>query len=252
MNKPQINIDNHAKNYIEEISKKNSLESILSSLRRKQVLISVNKYNHKNILEIGCGLDPLYPYVHGWNSYAIVVPGIEFFDALKASNLYNVDIYNGYLEDIYEELLGNEFDYIFLSGVLHQVPNLQIFLKAINQLSSCDTVVHINVPNAYSFHRLLAMEIGYINNIFEKSETNTRLQVRWVFDKNSLYKVVQDNGFEVLDFGTYFIKLFTNEQMEKLINLGVFEKDLLLGLENMVKYLPDMGCEMFVNIRLKS
>jgi len=252
MNKRQINIDNHVKNYIDEISKENSLESVLSSLRKKQVLLSMNKYNHKNILEIGCGLDPLYPYVDSWNSYTIVEPGIEFLDTVKRSNLYNINIHNGFLEDVYEELLENEFDYIFLSGVLHHVPNLQIFLKAINQLSSCDTVVHINVPNAYSFHRLLAMEMGFINNIYEKSETNTRLQVKWIFDKDSLYKVVQNNGFDVLDFGTYFIKLFTNEQMEKLTNLGIFGKDLLQGLENMVKYLPDMGCEMFVNIRRKN
>jgi|WetSurMetagenome_2_1015567.scaffolds.fasta_scaffold07900_2 SAM-dependent methyltransferase len=252
MNKSQINIDNHVKNYIEEISKENSLESVFSGLRKKQVLISMNKYKHNNILEIGCGLDPLYPHINGWKSYTIVEPGTDFLKALKGSNLYNVNIYNGFLEDVYKELLENKFDYIFLSGVLHHVPNLQIFLKAISQLCSCDTVVHINVPNAYSFHRLLAMEMGYINNIFEKSETNTRLQVKWVFNKDSLYKVVQNSGFEVLDFGTYFIKLFTNEQMEKVIDLDIFEKDILQGLENMVKYLPDMGCEMFVNIRRKN
>jgi SAM-dependent methyltransferase len=252
MNKPHIDIERHAKSYIEELSKSHSLESVLSNMRKKQVILSINKYKHNNILEIGCGLNPLYPYVDGWKSYTIVEPGNEFLDALKGINLYNVNIYNGFLEDVYEELLENDFDYIFLSGVLNQVPNLQIFLKAINQLCKSDTVIHINVPNAYSFHRLLALEMGYINNIFEKSQANTRHQVKWVFDKDSLYKVVQNSGFEVLDFGTYFIKLFTNEQMEKVIDLGIFEKDLLQGLENMVKYLPDMGSEMFVNIRLKN
>lgn len=252
MNKPHIDIERHARTYIEELLKIHSFESVLSNMRKKQVLLSMNKYKYNNILEIGCGLNPLYPYVNGWKSYTIVEPGTEFLDGLKGQNSYNINIYNGFLEDVYEELLNNEFDYIFLSGVLNQVPNLQIFFKAMGKLCNSDTIVHINVPNAYSFHRLLALEMGYISNIFEKSESNNKHQVKWIFDKDSLYEVVQNNGFEVLDFGTYFIKLFTNEQMEKLTDLGIFEKDLLQGLENMVKYLPDMGCEMFVNIRLKN
>jgi len=92
--------------------------------------------------------------------------------------------------------------------------------------------------------------MGYIKEIFERSETNLRLQVKWVFDKDSLYQLVQESGYEVINFGTYMIKPFTNEQMEKMIGSGIINEDIIQGLEGMVKYMPDLGSEMFVNLRI--
>ena len=45
-----------------------------------------------------------------------------------------------------------------------------------------NTYVYINVPNANSIHRLIAMEIGIIENIFAKSERNKYLNQKEIFD----------------------------------------------------------------------
>jgi 2-polyprenyl-3-methyl-5-hydroxy-6-metoxy-1,4-benzoquinol methylase len=251
MNKRHIDADEFIKKYIDEFSGTFSLESILSDMRKKQVLKAMEKYKHENILEIGCGLNPLYSHIDGYKKYTIVEPGKDFTKALKGQESHNISVINGFIEDIYEILPKNEFDFIFLSGVLHQAPQPSTILKALKHLCKEDTVVHINIPNASSFHRLLALEMGYIDTIFEKSESNVRLQANWVFDKDSLYKLVQENGFEVADFGTYFLKILTNKQIEKLIELDIVGKELIRGLERIVKYLPEMGCEMFVNLRIK-
>lgn len=251
MTKPHIDIDEFTKNYLDEHSRSFSFESILSNSRRKQALNSIWKYKHKNILEIGCGLNPLYPYIADYEKYTIVEPGTKFLETIMDDGFPNVIILNGFLEDIYQDLLGERFDFIVLSSVLHIAPQPSIILKAISQICTESTIVHISVPNAYSFHRLLALEMGYIDTIFEKSETNAKSQANWVFDRNSLQRIVQENGFEVLDFGTFFLKFFTNSQMEKVIDSGIVGEGILQGLENMVKYLPDMGCEMFVDLRLK-
>jgi len=253
MSQSKLNIDSHAENYIEELSRDSSFEAVLSKARKRQVLRSMRLYKHSNILEIGCGLNPLFPCISDYKKYIIVEPSKEFAEFAESIDKKGKDVLviNGFLEDVISECGGQSFDFIFLSGVLHQVPQPESLLRTLYGLCGRDSVVHINVPNAFSFHRLLAVEMAYIETIFEKSETNAKLQVNWIFDKDSLIRLVQENEFDVLDFGTYFIKLFTNEQMEKLIAEDILKKDVINGLENMIKYMPDMGCEMFVNLRAK-
>jgi 2-polyprenyl-3-methyl-5-hydroxy-6-metoxy-1,4-benzoquinol methylase len=253
MRQSKINIDLHADNYIEELSKDSSFEAVLSNARKRQVLRSMRLYKHSNILEIGCGLNPLFPYINDYKKYIIVEPSKEFAEFARNIDKKGRDVLviNGFLEDVISECRGQSFDFIFLSGVLHQVPQPKSLLRTLHGLCSRDSVVHINVPNAFSFHRLLAVEMGYIETIFEKSETNAKLQVNWIFDKDRLIQLVQENKFEVLNFGTYFIKLFTNEQIEKIIATNILKKDVINGLENMIKYMPDMGCEMFVNLKAR-
>jgi 2-polyprenyl-3-methyl-5-hydroxy-6-metoxy-1,4-benzoquinol methylase len=253
MRQSRINIDSHADNYIEELAKDSSFEAVLSNARKKQVLSSMLLYKHSNILEIGCGLNPLFPYIQNYKKYTIVEPSKEFAEFARKIDKKGRDILvlNGFLEDVVSDFGDQTFDFIFLSGVLHHVSQPESLLRTLHSLCSRDSIVHISVPNAFSFHRLLAVEMGYIKTIFEKSETNAKLQVNWIFDKDRLIQLVQENGFEVLDFGTYFIKLFTNDQMEKIIAANILKKEVVDGLEKMIKYMPDMGCEMFVNLRIK-
>jgi len=254
MSKKQIDVDLHAANYMAELSREQSFEAILSNSRKKQVLESMKRFKHDNILEIGCGLSPLFPDIKNYQNYTIVEPNKNFCEIIyycyKTDK--NVTILNGFLEEVVGGLGHQKFDFIFMSGVLHQVSNPNDFLCVLHNLCGLDTVVHINVPNAHSFHRLLAFEMGYIKEIFERSETNLRLQVKWVFDKDSLYQLVQESGYEVINFGTYMIKPFTNEQMEKMIGSGILNEDIIQGLEGMVKYMPDLGSEMFVNLRINN
>ena len=254
MRQSRINIDVFAESYIDELSKESSFESVLSNARKRQVLRSMQLYKHSSILEIGCGLNPLFPYIKDYKKYTIVEPSKEFAEFAVSIDKKGKDItiINNFLEDATNECWDQNFDFIFLSGVLHQAPKPEILLRTLHDFCNRDSIVHINVPNAFSFHRLLAVEMGYIETIYEKSETNSKLQTISIFDKDSLIRLVHANEFDVLEFGTYFIKLFTNEQMEKIISANIITKDVIEGLENMVKYLPDMGCEMFVNLKAGS
>ncbi|HEC1775621.1 TPA: hypothetical protein R1726_001570, partial [Campylobacter lari] len=53
------NIEQYTQSYI---NKEHSFEEIMVYYRRKKVLEILNKYNPKNILEIGCGLDSIFNY----------------------------------------------------------------------------------------------------------------------------------------------------------------------------------------------
>ena len=49
--------------------------------------------------------------------------------------------------------------------------------------------------------------------------------------------------------GSYFIKPFNHKKMAELLELEIIDKQLLVGLDNMIKYFPENGAEIFVNCR---
>jgi hypothetical protein len=61
--------------------------------------------------------------------------------------------------------------------------------------------------------------------------------------------MVEENGFRILSYGTYFIKPFTNQQMEAIMAQNIVDKDIIKGLERMVRYMPDLGSEMYVEVK---
>jgi hypothetical protein len=50
-----------------------------------------------------------------------------------------------------------------------------------NALCSANTLVHVNVPNAKSMHRLLALEMGLIDTLYAPSELQKNIQATAYF-----------------------------------------------------------------------
>jgi hypothetical protein len=101
------------------------------------------------------------------------------------------------------------------------------------------------VPNAKSFHRLLALEAGLIDSIYQYSENDKIFQRRAVFNIGTYSDLFRRNGFTIRECGTYFIKPFTHQQMDKMVSGGIIDSKVLDGLNNMIKYLPEFGAEIF-------
>ncbi|MDZ8035334.1 methyltransferase domain-containing protein [Nostoc sp. DedSLP04] len=226
-------------------------EEIQISYRRKKILEYLVTYKAQKVCEIGCGLDPLFNYISSFESIHIVEPILEFYDnaCVMAKSRSNVTVHLGKLEDNIASLSKEKFDYIVMSSLLHEVENPEELLRSINQISSANTVIHVNVPNAKSFHRILAYEMGLISNIFEKSATQNKMQQFKTFDLENLKSFVISHGFSIIESGSYFIKPFTHEQMQKMYTQNILTKEILNGLYLMVKYMPEMGSEIFVNIK---
>ena len=93
--------------------------------------------------------------------------------------------------------------------------------------------------------------MGLIEDLFEKSQKEIDFQRNTRFDKKTLIDMVENEGFEVIRFGTYFLKPFTYEQMETMLREGIIDEQVVQGLEKMTKHLPEMGCEMFADVRRK-
>ena len=144
-----------------------------------------------------------------------------------------------------------DFDFIILSSLLHEVEKPQDFLHLITSLCKTHTILHINVPNAKSFHLVWAYEAGLISSLGKLSNTAKTLQQNTAFDLESLMQMAQNVSLEVKESGSYFIKPFNHSKMSALLKNQILDEKLLEGLDNMVKYMPHLGAEIFINAKRK-
>ena len=145
------------------------------------------------------------------------------------------------IQDAVEEL-NNSYDIIVIGGFLHEIDNPGEVLSLIKRIATAETIVITFVPNADSFHRVLALESGLIKTNYEFSENDKKFGRRIVFNMKSFSELFETEGFNVLKVDTYFIKPFSHEQMK----LDIFTEEILEGLNRMTNYIPNMGCEIFL------
>ena len=226
-------------------------ETVQAEFRKRMLLDLLTRLRPARVLEIGCGLDTLANHWTGSERFVIVEPGAAFLAAARVTTAGRRDvlIMEGTLEDVAANLDKGAFDLILVSGLLHELPDCAPLLDAVHDLCVDTTVVHANVPNARSFHRLLALEMGLIESLTEMSRTQISLQQHTTFTLESLIELVSAHGFSPFETGSYFLKPFTHVQMADLQSTAFLTTAMLEGFWGMARHLPDMGSEIFVNVK---
>lgn len=213
-----------------------SFERYLERERTTQVIESISKLCPCSALDIGPGLRPYFFYLN-WSKYTIIEPNKEFINYCPNS----IIAINSTLED---SNLNEKFDAIIISSVLHLVKDCDLFLEKLKPLCHKNTLIHINVPNTYSLHRLIGFEMGLIEDLSDKSLKDIEFNHKTNFSEFSLHALLMRHNFKIEKYKTYMIKPFANEQMSMVVTPG-----LAKGLQNLTKYLPRYGCEIMVEAK---
>jgi SAM-dependent methyltransferase len=225
-----------------------NFEDKLRKYRMQYIVDYLKTIKSNKILEIGCGNDPIFLCYDDYELMDIIEPGKYFYDDTKSKIGGNnrISIQNCFIEDA-KLALKNDYDVILIGGFLHEIDNPEEVLSVIKNIAKPETHVLTYVPNADSFHRLLALESGLIQSNYEFSENDKLFGRRNVFSLKSIESLFKSSGFEVKKMETYFIKPFTHEQMDSLMKLSFVSEEILLGLFKMTKYMPALGCEIFLS-----
>ena len=221
--------------------------------RRKKILEIVAKYPHESILEIGCGMEPLFAYLSqdDFQQYMVVEPSREFYaNAVKLAKNDKRIILRNCLFAVTEEIKNYKFNLIILSCLLYEVENPNYLLREVHSICCKESIVHVNVPNADSVHRLLAQKMGLIKTVDEPSERNKIFQQHSVFSMGTLVELAESEDFVIADSGSYFIKPFTHGQMYEMLKHKIIDERVLDGLYAMSSVFPQYGSEIYVNLRI--
>jgi SAM-dependent methyltransferase len=209
------------------------------------------------VLEIGCGPDLLVAHASTrarvkYRTWAIVEPAQVY--AAHAARRQRVDerlrIFEGYLEEKLTDLLSNcpeGYDTVIASGVLHETSEPEAFIAAAVGLMRRGGRILVSVPNALSFHRLIAVKMGLINRPEALSDRNKELGQPIVYGPESLKALLLNAGLVNLDFSGYVLKLFTNSQMARVSE--VLGDTVMNGLESLGEDFPHNAAEICFTAR---
>ena len=232
-------------------------EVFQAKYRRRDVLTFLqkvsNRFENPKILEIGCGSEPIFTDFQDFGRMDVVEPGEQFSEiaARKRSEFpsANIQIHPVAIQDFFPK---TTYDGILCAGLLHELPDPQQLLVHIRKLCAKDTLVYFNVPNANSFHRLLALEAGLIRDVRELSGTQIRLQQHQTFTLEELREMIADGGFEFVEERSIIFKPFTHNQMLDLLKYNIISHEVCDALSNMVVHASGLGSELVVIARRRA
>lgn len=142
----------------------------------------------------------------------------------------------------FEEFETNEkFDTIIMSHVLEHIADPNLVLTKIYHWLKDDGVFLVSVPNAKSIHRMVAVEMGILENIYALNERDKELGHYRVYDMALLQQHLQSANFKVSDMGGIFLKPLSNQQMQES-----WTKQMIKGFFEMGKYFKENCAEIFV------
>jgi SAM-dependent methyltransferase len=225
-------------------------EDKLRNFRYSEIKKRIDFSKVSRVLEVGCGSEPFYSHIDFDGEYVFCEPSEFYLGKVNEQFGKNrkVSFILGALEDRIQEIknIYDDFDVIIIGGFLHEIDAPGLVLESAALFCHANTKVISFVPNANSFHRLLALETKQIQSIYEFSEYDVRFGRRVIFNSDTFRRFFEIHHYHVLEVSSYFIKIFSHQQMEEMLQLTSMPKNLLEGFNQMVKYLPDMGAELLV------
>lgn len=243
-------LDIYSKQYSEQ-----PFEHVMVKYRQEKTLTLAGDFRGKKILEIGCGLEPGFTWIQNFSEFHIIEPSQVFYKNAKhltSTHALNKPIYlYNYLAEDYTFDDNIQFDYILINSLLHEIENPLSLLKHIHVNCAPHTRVIVNVPNAHSLHRILAVYMGLIPNPETLSESNLHFHQHHVFSVNTLTQLVQNAGFTILHSETAFIKPFTHRQMQDMLDNNLLSPQLLDGLMKVSKDLPQNGSDIYMILQAR-
>lgn len=180
-------------------------EKGLRSLRIENFnkLLKAVKYHDRSsgtLLDVGCA--------HGWFLEAAQKNGFQVLGIEPDSNVYNTTSRRGLTvrQGFFPEVLSaNErFDVIVFNDVFEHIPDVKAVLAGCRAHLMPSGMLVLNLPSSKgSFYKLarLLSKIGFngfFERLWQKGLPSPHLHY---FNSTNLHKLLQDNGFEVIDTG---------------------------------------------------
>ena len=246
--------------YKEDYVTNQIFEDVLVKYRRIKSIDFLKKNNPNQVIELGCAAESaVNEYVKNniqsqsnqAIEWIVIEPNKDFIDINKSNCSYNnIKFLNNFFEEVNLENLNiNSSTCIICAGLLHEVPDVEIFMNKLKLACSFGATCHLSVPNSHSLHRIIGKEMNMLDELTDFSERNKMFQQHTVFSIKTLKDILKKYDLCVDDEGGYFIKPFTHSQME---SIEFLDNDILDGLYKSGEKFPELSAEIFVNFSAKN
>lgn len=197
----------------------------------------VEDYDGGAVLELGCAGGGMTRPIAEVAERLVVVDGSEVYLApLREELAGRAQLVHARFEEFDTR---ERFRHIVAARILEHLDDPVPFLRRLRGWLEPEGRIHVIVPNARSFHRLLGFEMGLIGDIHELGERDHRVGHVRVYDADLLEEHLVAGGLRVTHRETIMVKVLSNAQMES------WPPDVVRALFRMTKYFPDNGNELY-------
>ena len=155
----------------------------------------------------------------------------------KIPNYNNVVKHHDLIENFDPDI---KYDTIIMGHVLEHIADPIIALKKIYSILKNDGSFIVSVPNAKSIHRLVAVEMGILENEYKLNSRDIELGHYRVYDMEILEDHLKNSGFKVNLMGGYFLKPLSNGQIE-----SNWSDEMIEGFYKIGKYFQNNCAEIY-------
>lgn len=168
----------------------------------------------RKLLDVGGGSGAV------WDSYPnsmlidLAEPDESLAERARSKGVYNyIFPSTAYMQ---YNTMREDYDAVSLFGVLEHIEDDN---KFISQFKSWKKIL-ITVPNAYSFHRLLGVELGMLDNVYELHAGDIAIGHQRVYCPMSLLNLLEPvfGSTHSIRIGTCGFKFSNNEDMVPFLN----------------------------------
>ncbi len=143
----------------------------------------------------------------------------------------------------HDALPDGPFDHVVATNLLHELADPGAFLARCAVVLAGDGLVHVSVPNPTSLHRLVALEMGLLDDLAELSDRAESFSTRRMLDRATLRGHAERAGLQVTSATGVVCKPFPNELMAQL------PAEVLDGLDRVSHRVPDLCALTLVTLR---
>lgn len=186
--------------------------AILNKYRFKQILNYIKNKSYLSCLEVGCGngqmtnkLVSMFKFVEGIDADNDALNSINLHDNLSLVGCM-IEHYNTY----------KKFDVIICLNFLEHIKYPELALEKLRKVGHKDTIYIFGTPNAYSFNRLIGVELGMMKNPTDLHEGDEKAGHYRIYTPIQFRTELVKAGFECKTFKTIFYKPLPNSDMELL------------------------------------
>lgn len=133
----------------------------------------------------------------------------------------------------WEDAAGGPFDHVLACNLLHEVADPAALLRRAGALLAPGGHLHLTLQNPRSIHRLVAVEMGLIDDEHAISARGARFGTRGMWDADALATIAGRAGLTVRDRGGVMLKPLPNDMMAALPDA------VLEGFVRAARHLPD-------------
>lgn len=153
----------------------------------------------------------------------------EYVARARARDLPGVTVHEGL---IFDWTPPGRFEHVVAAHIVNELPDPSAFLTHCREQLAPGGLVHVSLTNPRSLHRLVAQEMGLIDDLAQRSQRGRDLQTVAIFDEDELERLARGAGLVCVHREGVILKPLTNAQMAGL------DDEVIAGLDAVARRVP--------------